>query len=97
MKKKISPGSDGPSLFLNEHQEHGRYEGEDNRKIKGGEYADLVPEQPGDQRGKEGAKADRHLKDTYACGPITHRGELRDECRLDCVQDASVQTIDNKC
>jgi hypothetical protein len=37
------------------------------------------------------------LKDTYACGPITHRGELRDECRLDCVQDASVQTIDNKC
>jgi hypothetical protein len=81
---------DVPSFFLNEDQEQGGYESEDKGKIEGCKYADLIPEQPGNQGGGEGAKTDGHLKYTQACGPITLRRELRDERRLDCVQNAFV-------
>ena len=90
IKDKMPPEGipDVPSFFLDEHQEYGGYESEGNGKIKGCKYADLIPEQPGNQGGREGAKTDGHLKDTQACGPITLRRELRDECRLDRVQNA---------
>jgi hypothetical protein len=55
---------DDLSFFLYEHQERCCHGSEDNGKIKGRQYADPIPQQPGNQGGGKGAKTNAHLKDT---------------------------------
>ena len=83
--------------FLFDKEEH--QDGDDRQaqgKVEWGIDADLVPEQTGDQGGRQGAQADDHLVAAQDTGPKAGGREFRDQRLLCRFQRPLVQAIEDK-
>ena len=82
------------SAFLfDKYEKKGREDGQTEREIEGTENAELIPKKTGDERGRQGAEADNHLKAPQTAGPICLGTEFGHESFLHRIKRATVQTI----